>query len=68
MKFEMTHKVFTHHDPEYFTDDETTAPWWLCKRAPGSTAHMGWFWDDYIMKLAVGQSVDTDFRVIKRIE
>lgn len=69
MKFKMLHHLLHPHlEPEFFTEDETTAPWWLCKRAPGSTAHQGWFWDDYIMKLEVGQSIDTDFRQITRIE
>lgn len=27
-----------------------------------------WFWTDYVLTLEVGQSVETDFSVIKRVE
>jgi hypothetical protein len=64
-EFEMTHlfsgttKTFT----------ETKAPEWL--RFGGtkeSTMDNRWFWNDYVMTLDVGQSIETDFQRIKRIK
>lgn len=26
-----------------------------------------WFWNEYVLKLEVGQTIDTDFRIIKRL-
>lgn len=67
MIFEMTHKILAGK-PERFT--ETTAPDWLTsnKTRPGSTMDSRWFWNDHVLTLGVGQSVETEFRVITRIE
>lgn len=43
-------------------------PGFLSCRAPGSTMDVSWFWDGYVLKLNVGESVNTDFRKITRIE
>jgi len=58
MKFEMYHIYF--RTTESFTDE--TAPAWLT----GMVNH--WFWNAHVLKLEVGQSIDTDFQVITRIE
>lgn len=54
-------------EPEYF--DEDTAPDWLtsAKTIKGSTADNGWFWHEHVLKLEVGQTIKTDFRIIERI-
>lgn len=67
-KFEMTHRHFTERSPETFTEE--TAPDWLTSKntVPGSTMDNRWFWDDHVMRLSVGGSVDTEFRIITRIE
>ena len=66
-KFVMRHLVFKRVEPEEF--DETTAPDWLTSKntIKGSTMDNLWFWDDYILKLKVGKSIDTDFHRITRI-
>lgn len=48
---------------------ESEAPDWLTSRATrrGSTMDMRWFWNDHVLKLAVGESVRTDFHKITRI-
>ncbi|QJT70804.1 hypothetical protein GR7B_00006 [Vibrio phage vB_VcorM_GR7B] len=54
--------------PVNFT--ESTAPTWLTSEdtVKGSTMDGRWFWDEHVLTLDVGQSVDTDFRRITRIE
>lgn len=49
--------------------DEETAPDWLTSKnaIPGSTADMRWFWMDHVLKLEVGQHLDTSFNRITRI-
>lgn len=49
--------------------DEETAPDWLTSKntIPGSTADMRWFWTDHVLKLEVGQHLDTSFKRITRI-
>lgn len=66
MKFEMTH-LFFKGEPECF--DETTAPDWLtsAKTVKGSTMDDRWFWNDHVLTLKVGQSIDTDFQTIRRV-
>jgi hypothetical protein len=66
-KFVMKHLVFKRAEPEEF--DETTAPDWLTSNntIKGSTMDNRWFWDDYVLKLKVGKSIDTDFHRITRI-
>lgn len=54
MKFSMTHNVFKNTKPEIF--DEESAPDWLrFGGKQGSTMDNRWFWNDYVMKLKVGQ-------------
>jgi hypothetical protein len=67
-KFKMTHVFFTNSPAEIFTED--TAPTWLtCENTTkGSTADMRWFWENHILTLKVGESKETDFRIIKRIK
>jgi hypothetical protein len=51
---------------EYF--DELTAPKWLCEGGVAtSTMDNRWFWKGHVMTLEVGQSVDTNFRTIRRL-
>ena len=66
MKFEMTHRDSSTCGVVYF--DEQTAPDWLtgAKTVKGSTMDNRWFWTDHVLTLDVGQSVDTDFRTIRR--
>ena len=53
----------------YDTVTEETAPSWVrFGGRAGSTADMRWFWNDHVMLLEVGESVDTDFRKITRIK
>ena len=67
MKFKMTHKVFKDNQPEYFTEKD--APEWLSSvnTVIGSTMDMRWWFEDVVLMLSVGDSVDTDFRVIERV-
>lgn len=65
MYFRMTHML---GGVERFGVD--TAPDWLtsCNTIKGSTMDNRWFWKEHVLTLEVGQSVDTDFRTIKRIK
>jgi len=65
-KFEAYHKYF---DKQVIVFTEETAPDWLtsAKTLRGSTMDCRWFWTDCVLTLAVGASVETDFRTIKRI-
>jgi len=67
MQFKMTHNHFEKSEPEYF--DEDTAPDWLTSTntVKGSTMDSRWFWNEYVLTLEVGQSIETDFRTIKRL-
>jgi hypothetical protein len=67
MKFEMKHLDFLN-DVEIFT--ELDAPIWLTSETttPGSTMDDRWFWQKHVLTLKVGESVDTDFRKITRLE
>lgn len=61
MRFKMT--MSDHPTPtstEHFTED--TGPWWLTGK------EYKWFWDKHVLTLNVGETVDTDFRTIERIE
>jgi hypothetical protein len=50
------------------TFNEESAPKWLCEGGlAGSTMDRRWFWRGHVMKLEVGESVDTDFTTIKRV-
>jgi hypothetical protein len=62
-RFSMEH--FTGSVTEFI---ESTAPDYLKYGGPaGSTMDNRWFWNDHVMKLEVGQSVDTDFNTITRM-
>jgi len=62
--FNLKHKIFK--TIQTFTEDN--APKWLCEGGrAGSTMDNRWFWNDYVLKLNVGQKIDTDFHVVKRI-
>lgn len=67
MKFRMTHRFLSNAPPEEF--DEVTAPDWLtsAETVPNSTMDTRWFWQDHVLTLPVGGSVDTDFRTIIRL-
>jgi hypothetical protein len=67
VRFEMHPKLFAFA-PTQFSD--TDAPDWLTSKntVPGSTMDSRWFWNDHVLKLSVGQSVETEFNVIKRIQ
>lgn len=64
-QFEMHHLFFKnmHHF------SELTAPDWLtsCKTVIGSTMDNRWFWNEYVLQLAVGERIKTDFHCIERI-
>lgn len=53
---------------EFFT--ELDAPKWLTaeRTVPGSTGDGRWFWNEHVLTLEVGNSIDTDFSRITRIE
>lgn len=59
MIFSMTHQIFKTY--KVFT--EKSAPDWLT-----SPRTYGWFWNDYVLTLPIGKSVETDFQTITRIE
>jgi hypothetical protein len=64
-KFKQVH-VFGDGEESYFSEDK--APYWLKIGGPeGSTMCMRWFWEDHVLKLKVGDSVDTDFNTITRV-
>lgn len=66
MLFEIMDSVFK--TKKTFT--EASAPSWLTSETTvkGSTMDMRWFFKDHVLTLKVGESVDTDFSAIKRIE
>ena len=74
MLFQMTHKFFPDKSMlgekgiNYF--DENSAPDWLTgiNTRKGSTMDVRWFWKEHVLTLKVGQTVSTDFRIIKRIK
>lgn len=53
--------------PEIFTED--FPPDWLSSvnTVKGSTMDQRWFYNEHVLTLDVGQSVDTDFTRIKRL-
>ena len=65
-KFTMKHRYFRNAEPIEF--DEETAPSWLKGNGTKSTMDNRWFWDDYVMKLEVGESKETDFQIVTRVE
>lgn len=67
MNFVMTHSVFTDVEPVAFTNE--TAPAWLtsANTRKGSTMDNRWLWEDRVLSLAVGASIETDFHKITRV-
>lgn len=63
----MQHKFFDHVKTNF---TESNAPTWLTSEetVKGSTMDMRWFWEDHVLKLQIGQSVETDFQIITRVE
>ena len=49
---------------------EKNAPDWLtgAQAVSGSTMDNSWFWNNHVLTLKVGESIDTDFQRIERIE
>jgi len=66
--FKMAHRFFLKTEERTFTDQD--APDWLTSKNSirGSTMDNRWFWNEHVMTLNVGQSVETDFHVITRVE
>ena len=65
MKFSLEHLIFKSYNE--FTED--TAPDWLTSKntIKGSTMDDRWFWEDHVLTLDVGHSINTDFSKITRI-
>jgi len=65
--FERIPRFIPNRKPVWF--DESTAPDWLTsvKTVKGSTMDGRWFWEDHVLKLEVGQSIDTDYQTITRL-
>jgi hypothetical protein len=65
MLFEKTNTLF-NTEPETFTEE--SAPSWLTsyRAVKGSTMDERWFWNDHVLTLDVGESVETDFTKITR--
>lgn len=70
MKFTIQKLIDEWHLGEVHHFDENDAPAWLTSvnTIPGSTMDARWFWNDHVLKLNVGQHIDTDFTRITRIE
>lgn len=68
MKFSMSHQILKNKEPLEFTEENP--PIWLSSEntVKGSTMDMRWFWKDHVLKLAVGESIGTDFNTITRVE
>lgn len=66
-RFEMRHDTFRDSLPAVFT--ELNAPKWLSSinTREGSTMDGRWFWNEHVLTLDVGETVKTDFQIIKRI-
>lgn len=49
--------------------NEETAPNWLTgeQTVKGSTMDCRWFWTDHVLKLEVGDFIETDFHMITRV-
>lgn len=60
--------LFFNEVVKYFTEE--TAPDWLtsCNTVKGSTMDNRWFWEERVLALEVGESVQTDFSKITRLE
>ena len=66
MKFQIkslffdTIETFTELDPPIWLSSEDSFP--------GSTMDNRWFWKEHVLTLSVGESIDTDFNTITRLE
>lgn len=51
------------------TFSKEEAPDWLtsANQVPGSTMDSSWFWEEHVLTLEPGQSVNTDFKKITRL-
>ena len=58
-RFKMEHLVFNEVDRDF---PESNPPWWLVSNA------FKWWWDGFVLKLDVGESIESDFQKITRIE
>lgn len=67
MIFKMQHRFFKNH-VETFSEND--APDWLTSKntIPGSTMDHRWFWEKHVLNLKVGESINTDFQIIERIQ
>lgn len=68
MKHFLISSRFYKEPPKKFAEDN--APKWLTGEGTtkGSTMDNRWFWEDHVLKLEVGTSIETDFHIITRIE
>lgn len=66
MKFKLTRE----HSKKVEIFDEDTAPDWLTSKntIKGSTMDNRWFWEGHVLTLEIGETVETDFSLIERIE
>jgi hypothetical protein len=65
--FSVQHRIFDKSKPVVFT--EKSAPDWLkAHHRPGSTMDTGWFWEQRVLKLEVGDMIETDYRKVTRLE
>lgn len=67
-RFKLTKLWFNDlKEPEFFTEE--TAPSWLCDpKTRGTTMDNMWFWEGHVLTLEVGQTAETDFSRIERVE
>lgn len=66
MRFEMTHVVFGNK--VQFSESDAPDRLTSATSTPASTMDDRWFWNDHVLTLKVGESVETDFDIITRIE
>lgn len=59
-KFKMTHRFLIEAPPTEF--DASSPPTWLVSKT------YNWWYEGYVLKLDVGESIDSDFQTIKRAE
>lgn len=65
MRFKATHLL----GQVVMFSEENAQDWLTCKnQVPNSTMDTSWFFKDHVLKLKVGQSMETDFHIIERTE
>ena len=66
--FSMSHHVFVDSKPEVFSEE--SAPDWLTSNntVKGSTMDNRWFWNERVLALNVGESIQTDCRTVTRTQ